>query len=48
MQITNVLNAKISLRLNKAFVWSQMESISVSKRILRTDQFVCSAITDTP
>lgn len=48
MLTMNVLNVKISLRLNKDFVWSQTVLISVSRPILRTNLFVCNVIMDTP
>lgn len=47
MKRMNVLNAKTSLKSEKEFVWSQMELISVSRLILRTDQSVFSVIMDT-
>lgn len=46
MLTMNVLNVKISLRLNMDFVWSQTVLISVSRPIHRIDLFVCNVIMD--
>lgn len=48
MLTMNVLNVKISLRLNMDFVWSQTVLISAFKLIHRTDLSVCSVIMVTP
>lgn len=48
MLTMNVLNVKISLRLNMDFVWNQTVLISAFKLIHRTDLSVCSVIMVTP